>query len=134
MKPVELEPGGTEVILLVEDEDTLRNFVRAYLESEGYSVLEAGNEQEAMEICRSYDGPIHVLITDIVMPGLGGVELARAALKLRPTLAVIFVSGCGHRQLDTNAIGRGHFLPKPFSFDSLARTVRSLLDKNDESA
>ena len=78
------------------------------------------------------DRPIHVLITDIVMPGLGGLELAKSALELRPTLSVVLVSGYTDRALDREAISFAKFLQKPFSFDALARTVRSLLDKNRE--
>jgi len=95
-------------------------------------VLEAGHAKEAMKICQSYDRPIHVLITDIVMPGLGGLELAQSALELRPTLAVVLVSGYTDRHLDREAIGFAKFLQKPFSFDALARAVRSLLDKTRE--
>ena len=124
--------AGTETILLVEDEAALRNVCRVYLESKGYTVLEAGNAKEAMRICQSYDRPIHVLITDIVMPGPGGLELAKSALELRPALSVVLVSGYTDHPLDREAIGFGKFLQKPFSFDALARTVRSLLDKNRE--
>jgi CheY-like chemotaxis protein len=103
-----------------------------YLESKGYTVLEAGNAKEAMKICQSHDHPIHVLITDIVMPGLGGLELAKSALEIRPELSVVLVSGFTDRPLDREAISFGRFLQKPFSFDALARTIRSLLDKNRE--
>jgi CheY-like chemotaxis protein len=132
LQPVRVSSGGTETILLVEDAVVLRNVCRVYLESKGYTVLEAGNAKEAMKICQSYDRPIHVLITDIVMPGLGGLELAKFALELRPTLSVVLVSGYTDRALDREAISFGKFLQKPFSFDALARTVRSLLDKNRE--
>jgi FixJ family two-component response regulator len=64
------------------------------------------------------------------MPGLGGLELAKSALELRPALSVVLVSGYTDRPLDREAIGFGKFLQKPFSFDTLARTVRSLLDRN----
>ncbi len=132
LQPSRAPSTGTETILLVEDEAVLRDLCRVYLESKGYSVLEAGSAKEAMKICQSHDRPIHVLITDIVMPGLGGLELAKSALELRPALAVVLVSGYTDRQLDREAIGFGKFLQKPFSFDALARTVRSLLDKNRE--
>jgi CheY-like chemotaxis protein len=95
-------------------------------------VLEAGNAKEAMKLFQSHDRPIHVLITDIVMPGLGGLELAKSALELRPTISVVLVSGYTHRALDREAISFGKFQQKPFSFDALARTVRSLLDKKRE--
>ena len=132
LQPVHAPSAGTETILLVEDEAALRNVCRVYLESKGYTVLEAGNAKEAMRICQSHDRPIHVLITDIVMPGPGGLELAKSALELRPALSVVLVSGYTDRPLDREAIGFGKFLQKPFSFDALARTVRSLLDKNRE--
>ena len=124
--------AGTETILLVEDEAALRNVCRLYLESKGYTVLEAGNGKEAMKICRSHDHAIQVLITDIVMPGLGGLELAKSLLEMRPALSVVFVSGYPDRPLARQDIGFGKFLQKPYSFDGLARTVRSLLDKNRE--
>jgi two-component system, cell cycle sensor histidine kinase and response regulator CckA len=124
--------AGTETILLVEEEDVLRNVCRVYLESKGYTVLEAGNAKEAMKICRSYDRPIHVLITDIAMPGLGGLELAKTALKLLPGLSVVLVSGYTDRPLEREEISFGKVLQKPFTFDALARTVRSLLDKDQE--
>jgi CheY-like chemotaxis protein len=130
LQPVQVSSAGTETILLVEDEAVLRNVCRVYLESKGYTVLEAGNAKEAMKICQYLDRPIHVLITDIVMPGLGGLELAKSALGLRPTLSVVLVSGYTDRALDHEAISFAKFLQKPFSFDALARTVRSLLDKN----
>ena len=132
LQPVHAPSAGTETILLVEDEAALRNVCRVYLESKGYTVLEAGNAKEAMRICQSHDRPIHVLITDIVMPGPGGLELAKSALELRPALSVVLVSGYTDRPLEREAIGFGKFLQKPFSFNALARTVRSLLDKNRE--
>jgi two-component system, cell cycle sensor histidine kinase and response regulator CckA len=132
LQPTHAPSAGTETILLVEDEAALRNVCRVYLESKGYAVLEAGNAKEAMKICQSYDRTIHVLITDIVMPGVGGLELAKFALELRPALSVVLVSGYTDRSLDREAIRYAKFLQKPFSFDALARTVRSLLDKNRE--
>jgi two-component system NtrC family sensor kinase len=129
---VQAPSTGTETILLVEDEATLRNVCRVYLESKGYTVLEAGNAKEAMKICQSHDHPIHALITDIVMPGLGGLELAKSALEMRPALSVVLVSGYTDRAFDREAISFAKFLQKPFSFAALACTVRSLLDENRE--
>lgn len=124
-------PGGFETVLLVEDEPALRAVSRVYLESIGYSVLDARDATNAMEICKSCSGPIHLLITDMVMPGMGGIELADAALAVRPGLAIMFVSGYADRTFNNEAIGRDiRFLPKPFSLDTLARAVRSILDKN----
>ena len=132
LQPVQAPSAGTETILLVEDEAALRNVCRVYLESKGYTVLEAGNAKDAMRICQSQGRLIDMLITDIVMPGLGGLELAKFALELWPALSVIFVSGYTDRPLDREASNLGKFLEKPFSFEALARTVRSLLDKNRE--
>jgi CheY-like chemotaxis protein len=124
-------PVGTETILLVEDEAALRNVTRVYLESKGYTVLEAANAKEALDLCQGYQRPIQALIADMVMPGLGGLELAKAAAKLRPGLAVVLVSGYTDRAIDTDAASIGaRFLSKPFSLDALARTVRSSLAKN----
>jgi PAS domain S-box-containing protein len=132
LEPVQVPSAGTETILLVEDESALRSVCRVYLESKGYTVLGAGNAKEAMRICQSHELPIHVLITDIVMPGVGGLELAKSALEMRPALSVVFVSGYTDSRLDREAISFAKFLQKPFSFDALARAVRSLLDKNRE--
>ena len=92
-----------------------------------YTVLDAPNTKEALRTCKSYREPIHVLIADIVMPGLGGLELAKSVLELRPGLAVVLVSGYTDRALDSEAAGIGaKFLQKPFSLDALGRTVRFL--------
>ena len=124
-------PGGTETILLTEDEPALRSVSRVYLESKGYTVLEAAQANEALSLCENYENPIHVLITDMVMPGMGGLELAKSALQLRPGLAVVLVSGYTDRAIDDDAASIGaKFLHKPFSLDALARTVRFLLSKN----
>jgi DNA-binding response OmpR family regulator len=132
LQSVPVPSGGPETILLVEDEQVLRDMCGAYLEAKGYTVLKAGNAKEAMEICRSYDRPIHLLITDVVMPGLSGMDLAKSALELRPALAVILVSGHMNRPLDRAALGFSRFLQKPFGFDALDRTIRSLLGKSRE--
>ncbi|HYL12856.1 MAG TPA: PAS domain S-box protein [Terriglobales bacterium] len=125
-----IAPGGSETILLVEDELALRLVSRVYLESKGYAILEAGNATEALKICRSYKREIQVLITDMVMPGLGGIELAKAALELRPELSIILVSGYADRTPsdDARAIG-ARFLQKPFSLDALARLVRARIEE-----
>jgi nitrogen-specific signal transduction histidine kinase/ActR/RegA family two-component response regulator len=125
-----IAPGGTETILLVEDELALRVVSRVYLESKGYAILEAGNATEALNLCRSYERKIHVLITDMVMPGMGGVELAKAARQIRPELSIILVSGYADRTSadDATAI-EASFLQKPFSLDALARLVRARIDE-----
>ena len=122
--------GGTETLLLVEDEPALRELVSESLRSTGYTVLEAGNRLEALNICRSHQGPIHVLISDVVLPGGGGPDLAKAALETRPDLRVIYMSGYTDRVVGSELIGgNAIFLQKPFSLEVLARKLRSLLGR-----
>ena len=91
-------PKGSEVVLLVEDEDAIRRLARIILVKSGYVVLEARNGREGLALCEAHQGPIDLLLTDVVMPELGGRELAQAALKLRPGLeSHVYVrthSGC----------------------------------------
>ena len=123
--------GGTETLLLVEDEPALRELVSEFLRSAGYSVLEAGNRSEALNICRNHQGPIHVLISDVVLPGGGGPELAKAALETRPDLRVIYMSGYTDRVVGSELTGENAtFLQKPFSLEALARKLRSLLGES----
>jgi CheY-like chemotaxis protein len=118
-------PGGTETILLVEDEHTLREITREYLESRGYNVLSAETGAHALELCRAYDQPIHVLLTDVVMPGMSGLDLAREARQCRPGLSTIYVSGYTERSPDLNAaIETGMFLQKPYSLTDLSHKIR----------
>ncbi len=120
--------GGTETLLLVEDEPALRELVSESLRSTGYTVLEAGNRREALDICRSHQGPIHVLISDVVLPGGGGPDLAKVALETRPDLRVIYMSGYTDRVVGSELIGgNAIFLQKPFSLEVLAGKLRSLL-------
>jgi len=126
----EAAPGGTETVFLVEDEAAVRQVTRIYMESKGYKVLEAANAGEALQTFQSYDEPIHLMITDMVMPGMGGLDLARSVLGMRPSLSVVIVSGYTDRALDLESSDIGaRFLRKPFSLDTLARLVRSMMDK-----
>ena len=86
-------PKGTEVILLVEDEDAVRRLARLILETSGYVVLDARNGREGLALCEAHQGSIDLLVSDVVMPELGGRELAEGALKLRPGMKVMFMSG-----------------------------------------
>ena len=121
--------GGTETILLVEDESGLRELASDFLGSKGYKVLAAGNKQDALQVCNEYDGPIDVMLTDVVMPGGGGPELARAVLQTRPDLRVIYMSGYTDRVLSAELVGeKVAFLQKPFSLEHLASKIRSLIN------
>jgi PAS domain S-box-containing protein len=124
-------PRGTETILLVEDDKAVRDFARSLLRDAGYTVLEARGGVEALRVCGEYAGAIHLLVTDVVMPGMTGRELAGRLAPLRPSLRVLYLSG----YTDDAVIRRGvveaetHFLPKPFGPEELARKVREVLDR-----
>ncbi len=126
----QLPPRGTETILLVEDEDGVRALTRHVLEGCGYTVLVAANGDEAVRLARRHDGPIHLLITDVVMPGAGGRAVAEQMTMSDPMMRVLFVSG----YTDDAVIRHGvlsegvNFLQKPFSPVTLAFKVREVLD------
>jgi signal transduction histidine kinase/CheY-like chemotaxis protein len=122
-------PRGTESILLVEDEDAVRELVQRILEARGYAVIEARNGGEGLKLCKSHPGQIDLLVTDVVMPELGGRELAEAALKLRPGLKVVFMSGHTQDVILKEGVQQGAaFLHKPFTPMQLAQKVRDTLD------
>lgn len=122
---------GSETILLVENEAIVRELTVQILEAEGYHVLEAMNETEAFRIAGEYQAAIHLLLTDIVMPGMDGKELAERLHQQRPDMRVLFMSGSGNHQLtDQDAVDRElTYLPKPFSTEILRHTVRAMLDR-----
>jgi two-component system, cell cycle sensor histidine kinase and response regulator CckA len=122
--------AGTETILLVEDDERLCVLSRRVLEARGYIVLEARNGQEALVLCDQHEGPIDLVATDVVMPGInGGMLVERLAVK-RPTLRVLFMSGYTDDDLLRRGIvdPRMAFLPKPFTPEALASKVREVLD------
>ena len=122
-------PGGTESILLVEDEDAVRALVRTILETRGYAVIEAPNGRAGLKLCETHAGKIDLLLTDVVMPEMGGREFAVAAVKLRPGLKVVFVSGHTQDVILKEGIQHGEaFLQKPFDPMQLAQKVRDTLD------
>jgi two-component system cell cycle sensor histidine kinase/response regulator CckA len=122
-------PGGTETILFVEDEEALRKVGVDFLRSRGYDVLAAANGIEALHICRTTDRSIQLLVTDVIMPRMGGAELAKHAMALNPNLRVLYVSAYSGRALPLGALQPGQsFLQKPFSMPDLARQVRAALD------
>jgi two-component system, cell cycle sensor histidine kinase and response regulator CckA len=122
--------SGKETVLLVEDEGSLRRAAAEFLSLRGYTVLEAKNGVDALSITRTHSSPIHLAITDVVMPLMSGGELARELEKLRPETKLLFVSGypgetvVDHKvvEVDTN------FLQKPFTLKQLAKKVRNVLD------
>jgi PAS domain S-box-containing protein len=124
-------PTGRETILLAEDETGVRMLASMALKARGYSVLEARDGREALKIAETYQGPIHLLLTDVVMPNLGGRQLAEQVAKLRPDTLVLYMSGytddavVRHGVLQSNVC----FMQKPFTPDSLSRKVREVIDQ-----
>jgi two-component system, cell cycle sensor histidine kinase and response regulator CckA len=121
---------GTETILLVEDQQGIREVVQEFLRRRGYSVLCAADGDEAIEIADEHAYPIHLLLTDVVMPNMGGAELVHRLTRTRPQTKVLFISGNPdqaslNERLGTTAV----VLQKPFQLDSLLREVRSVLDQ-----
>lgn len=128
-RALDLLPRGTETVLVVEDEALLRMIVLECLETLGYRVFEAENSARALELAAGYDGPIQLLLTDVVMPGGGGAELARQLTLARPELRVLFTSGFTDDAVLLHGLRAGvPFLEKPFTASSLARKVRDVLD------
>jgi DNA-binding NtrC family response regulator len=125
-----------ETILLVEDEAALRKLTRNLLELGGYTVLEAESVHDAAEIGRQYGSTIHLLLTDVVMPGMNGPELARQLAATRPEIKVLYMSGyTGQSFSGAGALESGsHFLQKPFTRGSLAQKIRETLDDRGASA
>ncbi len=127
---------GSETILLVEDEDLVREFTREILELCGYTVLEARHPGEALLMGERHEGPLHLMVTDVVMPRMNGRELADRLAPLRPHMRVLYVSGYTADAIAQHGVlesGRA-FLPKPFTADALAQKVRELLSTIPDSA
>ena len=121
--------GGSETILLVEDEESVRQLVRETLESRGYRVLEAGNANAALALAAQHQDAIHLVITDVVMPGLSGHELVQQLVSSRAGLKILYLSGYAQDAFATShaAEAQKAFLQKPFTLQSLARKVREVL-------
>ena len=139
-QPVEREPSemqalqGSETILLAEDSESLREMAQEYLESIGYTVLAAVSGEKALQWAKDFQGPIHLLLTDVVMPEMSGPELANQMASLRPGVKIIFTSGYTDdaiaRQgiLDPNVA----FIQKPFRPKALAKKIRQVLNGSAE--
>jgi PAS domain S-box-containing protein len=121
--------AGTETILFVEDEQSVRELVRDYLRGEGYSVLDAGDGLEALQVAAAHPGPIHILITDVVMPRLSGRDLASKLSGERRGLKVLFISGYTDDTIVRHGVLEGGvaFLQKPFNLRALAEKIREVL-------
>ena len=125
-----LAPNGTETVLYLEDEESLRNVTAEYLRSKGYRVVEAGSPDEALEVAQAVGCPLQLLLTDVVLPGTSGVRFAQKLLGLYPDLKVLYVSGY---TADALALHGGHdpgfaFISKPYTLNSLGRKIRTVLE------
>lgn len=123
-------PRGHETILLVEDEELVRVLARDVLRKNGYTVLEARDGADAMGVAVSHRGPIHLMITDVVMPNMGGQEVAVSLAPLLGKMKVLFMSGYTDDAIVLHGILRpgAQFLQKPFRLDAFLRKVREVLD------
>jgi two-component system, cell cycle sensor histidine kinase and response regulator CckA len=121
---------GNEVILVVEDEEGVRSLICRTLRELGYFVLEAQHGEDALTVLQEYHGPAHAVISDLVMPELGGAELIGMLHAWYPELKVLFVSGYSEAHVASKgALFPGaRYLAKPFSAETLARTIRQVLD------
>jgi len=123
-------PHGTETILLVDDEDSVRTLIRILLKSCGYNVLEAVSSEDAIRVADHYKGPIDLLITDVVLPRINGKALVNHLVSMQPAMKVLLISGYSNDRLAEFACDSTNFafLQKPFKCDILGDLVRRLLD------
>jgi len=127
--------GGTETILLVEDEEAVRNLTKRILSTAGYCVLTAANGNEALEIFKTHQKEIHLLLTDIVMPQMGGKVLAEQLLRIMPKLKVIFMSGYADNAITTQGLLDNNtlFIGKPFSATDMLRKIREAFGHEEKA-
>jgi CheY-like chemotaxis protein len=129
VRPVPQKVSGNETILLVEDSEPLRRLTRELLTRVGYVVLEARDGVEAIKLSQGYEGEIHLLLTDIVMPKMRGPEVAMHIAEQRPHTAIVFLSGYTEEAVSQmEHAGRITLVEKPYTADVLLQTVRQLLD------
>jgi CheY-like chemotaxis protein len=128
--PEPVPARGSEVVLLVEDEDNIREPAQEVLESRGYTVLAAHDANEALGLAQNHPGPIHLLVTDVIMPGMSGSQLAERLATIRPEARVLYISGYPEDAIDHHGVSSEgpSFLQKPFPPGLLLSTVRSMLD------
>jgi CheY-like chemotaxis protein len=120
---------GSETVLLVEDEAALRAVGTVMLEMYGYTVLLAGDGAAGLELAQNHPGPIQLLMTDILMPKMGGIELAERLSILHPELKVLYTSGYNDSGSSLQRVAGARYLQKPYAMEELAHTVRELLDQ-----
>src|SRR6476620_5775945 len=121
---------GSETILVAEDEDAVRRLTREVLEKYGYTVLESPQGEEALTVAARHEGPLHLLLSDVVMPRMGGPELAQALVLRRPAVKVLYMSGyTDHPMVRRGVVNAGvAFLQKPFTPTVLVSRIREVLE------
>ena len=121
--------AGSETILMVEDDEAVRRAAERILKSFGYEVLVARTPSEGLALCEAHEGPIHLLVTDVVLPGMSGPDLAASACVIRPEMKVLYVSGYADNAIVEHGVLKEglSFLEKPFTSEGLARKVQEIL-------
>ncbi len=124
-------PPGSETLLVVEDEPAFRDLLREGLQSRGYQVLVASNGVDALQVADRHDGPIHLVITDVIMPQMSGPELARCLIDVRGNIDVLYMSGYADDKLGAVAGSNGEltWIQKPFTLDDLVRKTKDILER-----
>ncbi len=130
MSPSPSASSGTETLLIVENEAAIRHLLQMALRRDGYTVLAAESGREALDLLRDHTGPIHLLITDVMMPEIDGPELVRRVSTIRPETRTLFMSGYMDDALGDQGVlpGNVNFIQKPFSPRVIAQRVREILD------
>lgn len=132
--PVE-KSDNFETVLVVEDEEIVRELVCDVLEEQGYNVICAGDGLEALEMAGNFDGTIHLLVTDVIMPHMNGHELASKLSRIRPDMKVLYVSGYSDTDLGDHGVldPRYELLQKPFTPQTLARKIRDVIHEGSHA-
>jgi hypothetical protein len=123
--------SGTETILLVEDDEAVRRVTKMTLEEMGYTVIEAMNGEQAIELLREKRGGVQLVITDVIMPGLSGVDVEQALREIEPGIKVLFVSGYAVDVLSQKGVSSGsiNFMAKPLRLQAFSRKIREVLEQ-----
>jgi CheY-like chemotaxis protein len=129
-------PRGDETILVVEDEETVRKLAVRILRGLGYTILEAPEGGGALILCEDFKKPIHLILTDVVMPGMSGRKLVERLREIHPEIKALYMSGyTDNAILHHGVLEKGtNFIQKPFTLENLARKVREVLDKNKDTS
>ena len=131
-----LSGRGKETILIVEDDAAVRSATRQFLQHGGYNVLEAGDGAQALATAQQHPGPIHLLVTDLMLPGGSGVSMGRQLASFRPEMKILYVSGYADHSMLHESLwsGKSALLRKPFAYQALLQKVRALLDQQPKAS